>query len=123
MSSGSSLNVELSKKTSFLGLKLWVLIGLGVGAFIVLILCILSVWVMFRRRSRRSLDKYSTSQIPNVSKDINVDKVGVPSSHDHPESVSIPVHDKAKCMKVKVSLASYRYSYCLQIMSNLHSRI
>ncbi|XP_061369857.1 probable receptor-like protein kinase At2g42960 [Gastrolobium bilobum] len=97
MSSNSSLNVELSKKTSFFGLKRWVLIGIGVGAFIVLILCILSVWVMFRRksRSRRSLEKYSLSQIPNVSKDIDVDKVGVQSSHDQPENVFIPVHDNA----------------------------
>lgn len=91
MSSNSSLNAELSKK--FLGVKLWVLICIGVGAFIVLILCILSIWVMFRRKSRRSLDRYPLSQIPNVSKDIKVDKVGVQSSRDHPESVFIPVHD------------------------------
>lgn len=95
MSSNSSLNMELSKKTSFLGLKRWVLIGIGVGAFIVLILCILSIWAMFRRKCRRSLDKYSVSQIPNVSKDIDVDKVGVQSSHVQPENVVIPVHDKA----------------------------
>lgn len=95
MSSDSSLNVQLSKKTSVLGLKLWVLIGIGVGAFIVLILCVLSIWVMFRRKSRGSLGKYSLSQIPNVSKDIKVDKVGVQSSHDQADSVSISVHDKA----------------------------
>lgn len=97
MSSESSLNAELSKKTSFFGLKRWVLIGIGVGAFIVLILCILSIWAMFRRkcRTRRSLDKYSLSQIPNVSKDIDVDKVGVRSSHVQQENVFVPVHDKA----------------------------
>ncbi|KAK7316704.1 hypothetical protein RJT34_00362 [Clitoria ternatea] len=95
MSSRSSLKVELSKKTSLLGLRLWVLIGIGVGAFIVLILCMLSIWVMFRRKSRKSLDKYSLSQIPHVSKDIKVDKVGVQTSLDQAESVSVPVHDKA----------------------------
>lgn len=95
MSANNSLHVELSKKTSFLGLKLWVLIGIGVGAFIVLILCALSVWVMFRRKSRRSLDKFSLSQIPRVSKDISVDKVGVQNSYDQAENVAIPVHDKA----------------------------
>ena len=108
MSSNSSLNVELSKKTSFFGLKRWVLIGIGVGAFIVLILCILSIWVMFRRKSRRSLDKYSLSKIPNVSKDINVDRVGVQISHVEPENVSVPVHDKANDKspdKVSVHLA------------------
>lgn len=93
MSSNSSLQAELSKKV--LGVKLWILIGICVSAFIVLILCILSIWVMFRRKSRRSLDRYSLSQIPNISKDIKVDKVGVQSSHNHPESVYIHVNDKA----------------------------
>jgi len=92
MSSQSSLNTELSKKTSFLGLKLWVLICICVGAFIVLILCILSVWVTFRRKSRRSMDKFSLSQIPNVSKDIKVDRVGTQSSH---ESLFLSIHDKS----------------------------
>ncbi|XVE83625.1 hypothetical protein DITRI_Ditri16bG0102200 [Diplodiscus trichospermus] len=94
MSSQTDLNAELSKKTSFLGLKLWVLIGISVGAFIVFILCILSVWVTFRRRSRRSVDNFSLSQIPNVSKDIKVDKVGVQSFSDNPESLYLSVHDK-----------------------------
>ncbi|KAL5791711.1 hypothetical protein ACOSP7_000305 [Xanthoceras sorbifolium] len=94
MSSESSLNTELSKKTSFLGLKLWVLIGISVGVFIVLILCILSVWVSFRRKSRRSLDKFSLNQIPNVSKDIKVDRIGGQSINDHPDSVFVTVHDK-----------------------------
>ncbi|KAL5177873.1 putative receptor-like protein kinase [Glycine soja] len=94
MSGNSSLHVGLSRKTSFLGLRLWVLIGIGVGVFIVVILCVLSAWVMFRRKSRGSLDKYSLSQIPHISKDIRVDKVGVQTSHDQPDSVAIPVYDK-----------------------------
>ncbi|CAN1229182.1 Probable receptor-like protein kinase At2g42960 [Linum perenne] len=77
--SSESLNAELTKKTSLLGLKLYVLIGISVAAFIVLILCILSVW-SFRRRSRRSMD--SLSQIPNISKDIRVDRVGAQSYND-----------------------------------------
>ncbi|KAJ4841507.1 hypothetical protein Tsubulata_037689 [Turnera subulata] len=88
-----NLNTELSKKT-FLGLKLWVLIGICVGVFIVFILCVLSVWVTFRRKSRRSVDKYPLSKIPNVSKDIKVDRVGAQSCNDHPESVSVTVPDK-----------------------------
>ncbi|KAI9092761.1 hypothetical protein K1719_027558 [Acacia pycnantha] len=96
MSSNSSLNVQLSQKTTFLGLKLWVLIGIGVGAFIVLILCILSIWAMFWRKSKRPLNKYTTtSQIPNVSKEIKVDKVGVQSSYNHPGSVYVHFHEKA----------------------------
>lgn len=96
MSTNSSLNVQLSKKTTFLGLKLWVLIGIGVGAFIVLILCILSIWAMFWRKSKRPRNKYVTSQIPNVSKEIKVDKVGVQSSYNHhPESVYVHFHEKS----------------------------
>lgn len=92
MSSGS-LNTELSKKYG--GLKLWVLIGLCVGAFIVLILGILSVWIMFRRKSRRTLDKYSPSRIPNVSKEIRVDRVGEQRAHDRPESLFLAMNDKS----------------------------
>ncbi|GAV79260.1 Pkinase domain-containing protein [Cephalotus follicularis] len=92
MSSEDSLNAKLSEKTSVLGLKLWVLIGISVGAFIVLILCILSVWVTFRRKSRRSVDKFSLSQIPNISKDIKVDKVGTQNYSDHP---LLTVNDKS----------------------------
>ncbi|KAL6144215.1 hypothetical protein ACLB2K_054910 [Fragaria x ananassa] len=93
MSSESSLNVQLSKK--ILGIKLWVLICISVGAFIILILCFLSIWVTFRRKSRRSVDKFSVNQIPNVPKDIRIDRVGAQSTHDHPDNLFVTVHDKA----------------------------
>ncbi|KAI5597259.1 hypothetical protein POPTR_002G059000v4 [Populus trichocarpa] len=92
--SSESLNAELSKKTSVFGLKLWVLIGVSVGVFIISILCALSAWVTFRRKSRRSVDKYSHSKIPNTSKDIKVDRVGVQNFNDHPESLFLTVNDK-----------------------------
>lgn len=92
MPSGS-LDTALSKKYG--ALKLWVLIGICVGAFIVLFLGIVSIWIMFQRKTRRTLDKYSISQIPNVSKDIRVDKVGDQSTLDHPESLYITVNDKS----------------------------
>ncbi|KAG8501687.1 hypothetical protein CXB51_004690 [Gossypium anomalum] len=59
------------------------------------ILGILSVWVTFRRRSRRSVDKFSLSQIPNVSKEIKVDKIGVQRFNDQPESLFLSVNDKS----------------------------
>ncbi|XP_039044873.1 probable receptor-like protein kinase At2g42960 [Hibiscus syriacus] len=105
MSSQGALNAKLSKKTTFLGLKLWVLICIYVGAFIVLILGILSVWVTFRRRSRQSVDKFSHSQILNVSKEIKVDKVGVQSSNDLPESLFISVDDKSNGQNSEKMLA------------------
>ncbi|XXG67793.1 hypothetical protein AAC387_Pa06g1055 [Persea americana] len=92
MSSTGPLSAQLSKKTAFFGLKLWVVIGICVGAFIVLILSLLSLWVTFRRKSRRSLDRIILSQIPNVSKEIEVDKVGtnfLPHNiHDHEGAVN-----------------------------------
>ncbi|KAL3508962.1 hypothetical protein ACH5RR_028363 [Cinchona calisaya] len=94
MSSGN-LNAKLSKKTPIFGLKLWVVIGLCVVVFIIVIIVFLSIWVMFRRKSRRTLDKYSLCQIPNVSKDITVDRVGVQNYHDHPEAVYLTVNDKS----------------------------
>ncbi|XP_019455961.1 PREDICTED: probable receptor-like protein kinase At2g42960 isoform X2 [Lupinus angustifolius] len=97
MSSENSLNDVLSKKTSIFGLKRWALLGIGVGAFIVLVLCILYIWVIFRRKSRtrRSREKYSLSQIPNVSKEINIDKVGVQDSHVQQENAFVPPQYKA----------------------------
>jgi serine/threonine protein kinase len=86
-SSTGFLNNELSKKTSILGLKLWVVIGICVGAFIVLILFCLSVWLTSKRKSKRIPKKYaSTSKIPMVSKEIQevkVDPIPLRAGHGH----------------------------------------
>lgn len=94
MSSGE-LNEKLMKKTSFLGMKLWVVIGVSVVALIVLIICILSLWVTCRKKSKRTRNKYDTSQIPFVSKDIKVDREGGENFNDHPESLVVTVNDKS----------------------------
>ncbi|XP_010926408.1 probable receptor-like protein kinase At2g42960 isoform X2 [Elaeis guineensis] len=75
MSTSDSLNTELLKKTPVFGLRVWVLIGVGVGLLIVLILLILSIWVTSRKKARRTFAKFPLSQIPNVSKEITVDRV------------------------------------------------
>ncbi|KAL1555726.1 putative receptor-like protein kinase [Salvia divinorum] len=97
-----SLYSELSKKYG--ALKLWVLIGICVGAFIVLILGILSIWIMFQRRSKRASDKFSACQIPNVSKEINVDRVGEESTNDHPEALYLTINDKPSDKKTEKML-------------------
>ncbi|XP_042494168.1 probable receptor-like protein kinase At2g42960 [Macadamia integrifolia] len=89
MSSGSSLSTQLSKK--YLSLALWVWICIGVGAFILLVLFILTIWVTSRRKSK-TLDRFSLSQIPSVSKEIKVDRVGAQNFHD--QGVVLSVHDK-----------------------------
>ncbi|CAA0816291.1 Protein kinase superfamily protein [Striga hermonthica] len=89
----SALTTELSRKYG--DLQLWVLICICMGAFIVLILGILSIWIMFQRKSRRTLGNYSQWQIPNVSKDIIVDRVGDQNAHDDPESLYLAINDKS----------------------------
>ncbi|KAI3881500.1 hypothetical protein MKX03_035578 [Papaver bracteatum] len=113
MSSGDSLNTELSKKTLFFGLKLWVLIGICVGAFIILVLSILSIWVSGKKsRSRRKVDKFSLSQIPYTSKEIKVDKVGTQNYQSH-EGVLVTVHENTSdknTEKMSVHLARSKSS-------------
>ncbi|ONK68379.1 uncharacterized protein A4U43_C05F10810 [Asparagus officinalis] len=70
-----NLNVELSQKMPVVGLKLWVLICICVFALIVAALSIISVWVACRRKTRRTYDKFPLFQIPDVSKEITVDRV------------------------------------------------
>lgn len=116
MSSDASLNGELSKKTPLLGLKLWVLIGITVGSFIILILGILSVWVTFRKRSKRTVDEFSShAQIPNVSKEIRVDSVGTQCFPDHPESTSITVDDKSGDKNISKWSDADNLSHCSSV--------
>nr|XP_043638779.1 probable receptor-like protein kinase At2g42960 [Erigeron canadensis] len=89
-----SLDSGLSKKTSFMGIKVWVLICLGVGVFICVFLCLLSMWVVCQRKSQRR-DRYPISQIPNVPKDIRVDSVGGPYNDNNRGQPSTTVTDEA----------------------------
>ncbi|EOA26954.1 hypothetical protein CARUB_v10023054mg [Capsella rubella] len=98
MSPENSLNAEMSKKISFFGLKglkLWVWVCLVVGVFIVMILCILSLWITFRRKSRRSSSKFPFNQIPHESKDIRVDRARFQNLNPHAESLYIEMNDKS----------------------------
>jgi hypothetical protein len=78
MSTSDRLNSELSTHTPPFGLRLWVVIGISVCMLILLILTFLCMWAMFRRRSRTTFtfDKVPISQIPDISKEISVDRVG-----------------------------------------------
>lgn len=72
MSTGDFLNNQLSQKTAVFGLKLWEVIGIGVGAFIVLILFFLSLWLSARKKSKEK--RTSGILIPKFSKEIKVDR-------------------------------------------------
>ena len=68
----NDLNKELSKKTNIFGLKVWEVIGIGVGLFIISILCILSLCLTsFNKKSKKSSPpKFPLTQVPSHSKDI-----------------------------------------------------
>ncbi|XP_050375229.1 probable receptor-like protein kinase At5g18500 [Argentina anserina] len=69
----SDLNAELAKKTFVFGLKVWVLTGILVGVFIVMILLVLSICLTSRKKSRKSNDMLPLKQIPEI-KEIRVDQ-------------------------------------------------
>lgn len=67
----SDHNDELSKATSIFGLKLWVVVGVGVGTAFVLILFLISLWLA-SKRSKTSKPSSLRPTIPIVSKEITV---------------------------------------------------
>ncbi|GLU04245.1 hypothetical protein SLE2022_214040 [Rubroshorea leprosula] len=73
MSEYSFLNDQLSKRTSIFGLRLWVVLGICVGAAIVLVLFLISLWFTSKRNKDKESNTLKSSQnltIPNVSKEI-----------------------------------------------------
>ncbi|KAJ7519554.1 hypothetical protein O6H91_20G044000 [Diphasiastrum complanatum] len=85
----SFLNDQLSKRTSIFGLKLWVVLGIGVGVIFVFILFFLSIWLVSRRRSKRTKDSLRQI-IPNISKEIQEVKMdGVGNPYGPPPSFPI----------------------------------
>ncbi|KAJ8541113.1 hypothetical protein K7X08_001929 [Anisodus acutangulus] len=70
------LNNELSKKTSIFGLRLWVVLGVCVGAATVLVLFLISLWFTSKRNTKKTLSVSSKkNNIPNVSKEIQEIKI------------------------------------------------
>ncbi|XP_077218467.1 putative receptor-like protein kinase At5g18500 [Tasmannia lanceolata] len=93
----SSLNDQLSQKTGVFGLKVWVLLGIGVGVFIVSILCVLSICLTARRKSKRASEKLPLTRIPPVSKEIKEVRVEQVSSNDFVprDGILLTIHDKS----------------------------
>ncbi|KAL1312906.1 hypothetical protein HN51_039480 [Arachis hypogaea] len=94
---GGNLNAELSKKTPFLGLKVWEIVGVVVGLSIIMILSLLSLCLTSRKKSRKSNDKnIPVSQIPTVSKEIKevrVEQVS-PNGFASHDGILLTIHDK-----------------------------
>ncbi|QCD91340.1 probable serine/threonine-protein kinase At1g01540 [Vigna unguiculata] len=87
MPDSGAMNDQLSNPTSIFGLRLWVVLGVCVGAAIVLILFLISVWVAFKR------SKANPVSIPDVSKEIQeirVDHAPTPNPTHQPDPFPEP---------------------------------
>lgn len=81
------LNDQLSKRTSIFGLRLWVVLGICVGAAIVLFLFIISLWFTSRRHKKSSVVvAQKNPTIPNVSKEIQEIRVDPSRTRPDPDT-------------------------------------
>ncbi|KAJ7519024.1 hypothetical protein O6H91_20G019800 [Diphasiastrum complanatum] len=65
-----SLSEQLSKKTNFFDLRLWVILCFGVGGIIIIILLLLLVWLIIRSKAENTSDECSFQGTPTISKEI-----------------------------------------------------
>ncbi|KAF8392679.1 hypothetical protein HHK36_023028 [Tetracentron sinense] len=93
----TDLYTELSKKTVIFGLKVWVLIGIIVGVFIIIILSVLSLRLTSWKKSRRAADRLPISQIPTISKEIKEVRVEKVSTNEvvHCDGNLLTIPDKS----------------------------
>ncbi|KAL5558828.1 hypothetical protein UlMin_035039 [Ulmus minor] len=85
MSDYSFLNDQLSKRTSIFGLRLWVVLGICVGAAIVLVLFLISLWFTSRRNGSSKAKPVQNATIPNVSKEIQEIRIDHSRNPTHPQ--------------------------------------
>ncbi|WOL09990.1 putative serine/threonine-protein kinase [Canna indica] len=110
--SGGFLNSELSRKTSIFGLRLWVVIGICVGAAIVLVLFLLSLCLTSRRRSQapssssprkkpqKPLKHHIQDPTPPIAKDI-------PEIH-HQQHQPAPAATPTADVRIDIGKAEHR---------------
>jgi len=93
----TDLKAELSKKTVILDLKVWEVIGIAVGLFIIIILSVLSLCLTSQKKSRRTRDKIPLSQIPTVSKEIKEVRVEQVTTDEFVprDGILLTIHDKS----------------------------
>ncbi|XP_041992791.1 probable receptor-like protein kinase At5g18500 isoform X1 [Salvia splendens] len=93
----SDLNAELLKSAGVFHLKIWEVIGIIVGLFIVIILFLLTFYLSSQKKLRRDQEKYPTSQIPIVSKEIKEIRMEQVSTEGFApqDGVHLNVHDRS----------------------------
>uniref|UniRef100_A0A2P2LKH4 non-specific serine/threonine protein kinase n=2 Tax=Rhizophora mucronata TaxID=61149 RepID=A0A2P2LKH4_RHIMU len=107
----SFLNDQLSKKTSIFGLRLWVVLGICVGAAFVLVLFLISLWLTSKRNKtskNASLSAVKSSvnkaTIPNVSKEIQEIRIDPnhPTSDGKPQNPDpVPESESALVLRLE----------------------
>ncbi|KAL0325564.1 UNVERIFIED_CONTAM: putative serine/threonine-protein kinase [Sesamum radiatum] len=116
------LNDELSKRTSIFGLRLWVVLGICVGAAIVIFLFLISLWFTSRRNKKSSslLLTHKNSAIPNVSREIQeirVDPTRKPETDPKlllpaPGSDPVPEADPSEDQRIHIEIGKgHRIAY------------
>ncbi|KAL0438762.1 UNVERIFIED_CONTAM: putative serine/threonine-protein kinase, partial [Sesamum latifolium] len=116
------LNDELSKRTSIFGLRLWVVLGICVGAAIVIFLFLISLWFTSRRNKKTSslLLTHKNSAIPNVSREIQeirVDPTRKPETNPKlllpaPGSDPVPEADPSEDQRIHIEIGKgHRIAY------------
>ncbi|GAV82888.1 Pkinase domain-containing protein [Cephalotus follicularis] len=75
----SNLNTTLSK--TYIGIELWVIIVIGLGLIFVVMLAI-SLWLTFRKKSKRANDRLPVSQVLSVLEEIKEIRIDQVSSND-----------------------------------------
>lgn len=92
---GSDLNSQLSKTTSIFNLKVWEVIGIIVGALIVIVLFTL-FYLTSRNKSKKGRENLPISQIPVVSKEIKEVRVEQVSTNQFAprEGILLTIQDK-----------------------------
>lgn len=117
--SNGDLNSDLSKRTPIFNLKVWVLIAICFSTVILLILLFLYIWAYNRRRRTKWAHgtdgnfNYNSMQpqIPTVSKEISVDRVGGGTRSTLAQSLSHPLEaDKEQTCKTLAQLALNNHS-------------
>ncbi|KAG6418105.1 hypothetical protein SASPL_120304 [Salvia splendens] len=93
----SDLNAELLKSAGVFHLKIWEVIGIIVGLFIVIILLLLTFYLSSQKKLRRDQEKYPTSQIPIVSKEIKEIRMEQVSTEGFApqDGVHLTIHDRS----------------------------
>ncbi|OIW13069.1 hypothetical protein TanjilG_17629 [Lupinus angustifolius] len=94
---GGDLKTELSQKTSIFGIKVWEIIGIAVSFSIIVILCVISLCLTSRKKSRKTRNKVPVTRIPTISKEIKEVQVEPVSSNGFVpgNGILLTIHDKS----------------------------